>query len=90
MHLMVRDMSGKKRLPTMTEHSTKEQLEFDDSLTPATKQAWAEIAEAYSLIEQAMLCLSRKHKDVRFSLELRRHYLNDAEVNCDGKPTDNN
>ncbi len=90
MHLLVRDMSGKKRLPEMMTHTTDEQLAFDESLNPATKKAWEVIEQLYGLVAQEMLSLSNQHKDVRFSLEIRRHYLNGTEVNADGNPTDNN
>ncbi len=89
MHLLVRDMSGKKRLPEMMTHTTDEQLAFDESLNPATKKAWEAIEQLYGLIAQEMLSLSGQHRDVRFSLEIRKHYLNDTEVDVDGKPYNN-
>lgn len=89
MHLLVRDMSGKHRLPECGTHTTDEQLAFDESLNPATKKTWEVIEQLYGLIAQEMLSLSGQHKDVRFTFEVRKNYLNHTEVDADGKPYNN-
>jgi hypothetical protein len=83
MHILARDVSEKKRLPEMMTHSTPEQLAFDESITPATRAAWADITTAYVSIKQTMLSLSLYHKDIKFTLESHHSYLNGAEVNRD-------